>query len=83
MSHIYAAIGSVTAATRFVRELNRMGIRAAVVHTPAEINSGGCSYSVRVDERYSSELEAVARMKNYRLKRMYKVEKGEVFVDIP
>lgn len=83
MSHIYAAIGSVTTAVRFSRELEKHGIRTDVIHTPAKINAGGCSYSVRVDERYSKELLMLAEMKKYTLKKLYRIEKGEVIIDLP
>lgn len=82
MSHIYATIGSVTTAARFARELEKRGIRAEVVHTPVKINAGGCSYSVRVDERYRRELVMLAEMKKYRLKKFYRIEEGEAVIDL-
>ena len=46
---MYIVLGSVTSATRLARAIEReMGIPAYVVHTPAAIRTGGCSYSVNV-----------------------------------
>lgn len=48
MKYILATIGSVTAATRLKRTAENMGAkRVSVVHTPHNLNKGGCSYSLR------------------------------------
>lgn len=53
MSKLIITAGSVTTAVRIKKKLHSAGdIRASVIHTPAFINSGGCSYSVKTD--YSS-----------------------------
>lgn len=71
MSLIYAAIGSVTTAARLKKELSARGIRARVVDTPSEINSGGCSYSVSVSQIHRRELEQLASAGRYKIKKIY------------
>ena len=54
-------IGSVTTASRLARLTEKkLGIPAQVVHTPAEINKGGCSYSVRIKEQYREKEKRLA-----------------------
>ena len=49
---MYIVTGSVTTAVRLSRLLeDTTGRPAAVVHTPAAIKRGGCSYAVRADDR--------------------------------
>lgn len=81
MSDIYAAMGSVTTATRLSRELQRRGVAARVVHTPSEVNSGGCSYSVRVPYQQREALEETAAARRFRIRRMYASD-GEGYYDI-
>lgn len=46
---MYVIVGSITTAARLAKLIEKTaGIPADVVHTPAAIKSGGCSYSVRV-----------------------------------
>ncbi len=48
MQNVIFVIGSVTTASRFKRILYKRGCYSAeVIHTPGEISTGGCSYSVR------------------------------------
>lgn len=82
MSYIYAAIGSVTTATRLSRELMRRGVSADVVHTPSEINSGGCSYSVRLPAQNRDILEQTALEKRYKIRRLYGRDKENSYYDI-
>lgn len=68
---IYAAIGSVTTATRLSRELKRHGVRNAVVHTPTQINTGGCSYSVKIEPINKEILDKITEQKGYKIKKTY------------
>ncbi len=46
-------VGSITTASRLSRILEQnTGQPAEVVHTPAAVNKGGCSYSVRFPEQH-------------------------------
>ena len=55
---MYILVGSVTTATRLKKAAEKIiGFPAYVVHTPSALNQGGCSYSVRVDDRALNESE--------------------------
>lgn len=65
-------IGSVTTATRLARLLERnTGYPASVVHTPSEINKGGCSYSVRVNDNMLSQAKKIIKDYNVPIKKIY------------
>ena len=65
-------VGSITTASRLVRILERnTGFPAEVVHTPAAVNKGGCSYSVRFPEAYIEEAKALIREYRVPVKRYY------------
>ncbi len=50
-------IGSVTTAARVAKTIeNSLGVSVSVVHTPSELNNGGCSYSIRFNDRYESDI---------------------------
>lgn len=53
MKYILATVGAVTSAVRLKKAAESMGMpKAAVVHTPASLNKGGCSYSLRFESGY-------------------------------
>jgi len=84
MADIFAVTGAVTTATRLARELEKKGcVRVRVVHTPAEIGTGGCSYSVRMPENCIALLLAVSSSKRFRIKKIYRerTENGEKIYD--
>lgn len=77
MSEIILIIGSVTTATRLRKAFERRGVlEARVVHTPAEISGGSCSYSVRMN--YDNLINAIEVAKNngIKIKKIYKEEKN-------
>lgn len=58
---MYIIVGSITTAMRLARLLEHTcGVAADVVHTPAAIKNGGCSYSVRVRRVSASRVRDVA-----------------------
>ena len=58
---MYILVGSVTTATRLKKVAEKIiGFPAYVVHTPSALNQGGCSYSVRVDDRALNEIRKIA-----------------------
>ena len=66
-------IGSITTAERLARIIERStGVHASVVHTPASINRGGCSYSVRFNDSYKNDVQRLAREYNVTIKRFYR-----------
>lgn len=72
---MYIVVGSVTTATRLARILEkRVGIPASVAHTPSAIKSGGCSYSVRINDNALGAARRVVDEYGINIKGMYKEE---------
>ena len=68
---MYIVIGSVTSAVRFKRELEHAsGYPVSVVHTPAALSSGGCSYSIRAYDRLAEFVKQFCSEKNIEVKRI-------------
>lgn len=77
---MYILVGSATTATRLKKVAERiLGVPAYVVHTPSEINNGGCSYCVRLDDRAMGDIKKIAADNEIPIKRIYieKTENGE------
>lgn len=69
---MYVLLGSVTTAMRLKRLLEKKcGCPAEVVHTPSQLNSGGCSYSVRVDNRYLDTVRNTAEEYTVGIRKIY------------
>lgn len=65
-------VGSVTTAARLARILEKnTGYPAEVVHTPAAINRGGCSYSVRYPEKNAEAARALIRQNRIPARKYY------------
>ncbi|MBR0365893.1 MAG: DUF3343 domain-containing protein [Clostridia bacterium] len=65
--------GSITTAERLVRALDRSaGVRARVIHTPADIKKGGCSYAVRFDESDADMVRATVRQYGLPVRKYYR-----------
>lgn len=76
---MYIVTGSVTSAVRLKRVLEKAtGYPAEVVHTPAEIRRGGCSYSVLADDRLRGYIRPFCAEKDIELKGIY-VREGDNF----
>lgn len=78
--NMYIVVGSSTMAERFKKAAERtIGFPAYVVHTPSAISTGGCSYSVRMDDRALYEVRRVAYNSGIPIKNIYitKTENGE------
>ncbi len=72
MQKILITVGSVTTAARLEKYLRkRMGIRSSVVHTPSEINNGGCSYSLRIDEKFLDIVKTAISEAGIRVRKFY------------
>ena len=68
---MYIVVGSATAAERLKRAAERIvGFPAYVVHTPAAIHHGGCSYSVRLDDRALNEIKKISADNGISFKKM-------------
>ncbi len=83
---MYVITGSITSASRMAKAIEVFsGYPADVVHTPAEIRQGGCSYAVRCDDRALSIIDNIAKDNGISVKKIYneKYINGErVFDDI-
>lgn len=84
---MYILVGSSTNAERLKKSAERrLGFPAYVVHTPAAVSTGGCSYSVRMDDRALDEVRKIASDIGITIKNIYitKTENGErVYHAIP
>ena len=75
-------IGSVTTASRAANTIRKvLGINVGVVHTPSELNHGGCSYSIKFRDSYMSAVKGVITEYNIPVKRWYS-ESGRGYNDL-
>lgn len=65
--------GSITTAERLTRALSRSaGVRARVIHTPAEIKKGGCSYAVKFSEENEGAVRRAVREYGINVRKYYR-----------
>lgn len=65
--------GSITTAARLAKAAEReMGGTARVVQTPRELNKGGCSYSVRIDNGFESDIRRIIKKYNINARKIYR-----------
>ena len=70
---MYVVVGSSTTAARLKKAAEKIvGFPAYVVHTPSEIRHGGCSYSVRVDDRAINEIRKIVSDSGINIRGIYK-----------
>lgn len=78
MSFLVAVIGSITTATRFAKKLEQLtGISVRIVHTPEELGSAGCSYSLKTRSEYLPIVMDTAAKNKVKVKGYYLEEKTE------
>lgn len=66
-------MGSITTAARYARLIEKnTGVPASVTHTPAAINKGGCSYSVRIPDQYMQLAKKLAAQYNVNVRKFYR-----------
>ena len=71
---MYIVTGSMTTAERLRRAAeSATGYPAYTVRTPAKIRKGGCSYSVKMDDRALEPVRKVIRDYGFGVKKIYKV----------
>lgn len=78
---MYIVAGSATTAERLRRAIERtIGFPAYVVKTPPPIRKGGCSYSVKLDDRALDAVKKIIRGSGISYKKIYTVKKqdGEI-----
>lgn len=76
-----AKIGSVSNASMLKKLLNNNGFDAYLVHTPAHLNKGGCSYSVKFDKNILNEVKKLSSQNHIKIKGIY-ADKGGEYYDI-
>lgn len=75
MKSVLITIGSVTTATRLARLAERkLGIPAQVIHTPAVINHGSCSYAIRIRDKHTAEVRKLAKEYKVPVRKCYTEE---------
>lgn len=75
MDNVLVTVGAITSAMRLVRLLEsetRYG--ASVVHTPSEINNGGCSYSIRTNYGAVEHLQRLSQQYSLPMKKVYAIK---------
>ena len=81
MEYIMAKIGSVNRASMMKKILEKQGIDAYLVHTPPELNKGGCSYSVKFSRSALDMVMRIADNNRIKIKGIY-ADKGGEYYDI-
>ena len=67
MKYALAAIGSITTAVRLKKAVGAEK-SVQIVHTPAVINKGGCSYSLRFSEELIPKIKRIAEKNSITIK---------------
>ena len=76
-------IGSVTTASRAAKVIRReLGINVQVIHTPTQLNRGGCSYSIRFSDNYHMSVKRVISDDRIPVKRWYSETDTGVYNDL-
>lgn len=69
---MYIITGSSTTAVRLKKAVEKIiGYPTYVVHTPSSLNKGGCSYSVKIDDRALNESVKIAKDIGIKIKGVY------------
>lgn len=76
-------IGSITTASRAAKIIRSvLGINVQVIHTPTQLNRGGCSYSIKFSDNYHMSVKRVISEYNIPVKRWYGESDGGVYNDL-
>ena len=77
-------IGSITTATRAVTIIERhTKVRGQIIHTPRELNKGGCSYSIRYPASLEGELRKIVNDYKIPIKKWFgEVTEGRGYNDL-
>ena len=78
MKKLLITVGAITTATRFARLIeSKAGKHAAVIQTPSALNTGGCSYSIRISDADLAAAQAVSAKYKVPIRKVYKINGGE------
>ena len=72
----FVIFSSVTIATGVKKLLEKKGITAILMHTPKALQLNGCSYSLKIKERYYNEVLNVAKTAGAQVIAVYKAADG-------
>ena len=74
MRYILVVVGAITSTTRLGTVLEKNGCKNInIIRTPIVISSGGCSYSLKMDEKDIDVLRSVTASRRFRIKKIYSV----------
>ncbi len=83
---MYIVTGSITSAVRLSRAIEKYnGTPSLVLHTPAKIKKGGCSYCVKSDIKSVDMVYDIASQTGVKIKNIYNEKQengGRVYYDI-
>lgn len=78
MEKLLITIGAITTATRFAALMDKKaGKKAWVVQTPSALNTGGCSYSVKIKRADLGDAYAISQKYKIPIRKIYKADGGE------
>ncbi len=78
MEKLLITVGSVTTASRFSRLMERKaGKHASVVQTPSELNTGGCSYSIKINAADIADARQISTQYKVPIRKIYSINGGE------
>ncbi|MBR6719363.1 MAG: DUF3343 domain-containing protein [Clostridia bacterium] len=67
-------LSSVTSAQRLKKQLAARNIASEIIQTPKRLSEGGCSYSLRLNKNYLSEVSSLASSLHISVKKIYQEE---------
>lgn len=78
MEKLLITVGPVTTASRFSRLMERSaGKRASVVQTPSELNTGGCSYSIKINGNDLDDAKSISAQFGVPIRKIYRINGGD------
>ena len=73
MQKIIIVLGSVNIAAKLFKHVQRSGcLKCELIKTPAVISGGGCSYSIKAEEKFLKMIENEALKRKIKIKDIYR-----------
>jgi len=79
--YYFIVYSSVTYATRIRNYFKNDGSYIGLLHTPAEISPGGCSYSVKVKQHNAQKVVEISRRFGFKIKGIYRQTESGSYVE--